>query len=49
MVVATLQNNRVVYSDQLVGGTRVIPLVIEEKKIEQAEELCAGGSWGNSG
>ncbi|MGI6553737.1 MAG: hypothetical protein ACOX37_12325 [Bacillota bacterium] len=43
MVVATLQNNRVVYSDQLVGGTRVIPLVIEEKKIEQAEELCAGG------
>ncbi|HHX51150.1 MAG TPA: molybdopterin-binding protein, partial [Clostridia bacterium] len=43
LAVATLQNNRVVKANQIVCGTRVIPLVIEEKKIRQVEELCVGG------
>ncbi|KKM11931.1 molybdopterin-binding protein [Clostridiales bacterium PH28_bin88] len=42
VVLATLHNNRVVESGQVVAGTRVIPIVIEEEKIRQVEAVCAG-------
>lgn len=37
---ATLHTDIVVNRDTIVGGTRIIPLVIEESKIEKIEELC---------
>lgn len=45
IMMATLHTNRVVNKDFLVAGTRVIPLVINEEKIVQVEEICrqAGG------
>jgi molybdopterin biosynthesis enzyme len=41
LAVATLHNNRLVKAGEIVAGTRVIPLVIDEKKILRAEELLA--------
>ncbi|GAB6274028.1 MAG: molybdopterin-binding protein [Peptococcaceae bacterium] len=45
IMMATLHTNRVINKDFLVAGTRVIPLVINEEKIVQVEEICrqAGG------
>ncbi|GAW92032.1 molybdopterin-binding protein [Calderihabitans maritimus] len=40
LAVATLHSNRVVRKGDLVAGVRVIPLVVEEAKIEQVEALC---------
>lgn len=40
---ATRHNNSLVGKGDVVAGTRVIPLVIEEKKIIQAEELLQRG------
>ena len=39
IIVATIQNNTPVKKGELVGATRVIPLVIDEKKIIEAENL----------
>ncbi|MEW6625044.1 MAG: molybdopterin-binding protein [Bacillota bacterium] len=39
---ATIHQNQVVTDDQLVAGTRVIPLVIEEEKIRFVEAVCSG-------
>jgi molybdenum cofactor synthesis domain-containing protein len=41
LAVATLHNNRLVKAGEIVAGTRVIPLVIDEQKILRAEELLA--------
>ena len=41
IVMATLHNNRVVTKDQVVAGTRIIPLAIERHLLEAAEEICA--------
>ncbi|ATW24890.1 molybdopterin-binding protein [Candidatus Formimonas warabiya] len=38
--VASLPNNFTVEKDQKLAGTRVIPLVVEGNKIEEAEALC---------
>lgn len=40
VVLATLHNNRVVSKDEIVAGTRVIPLTIKRAILEQAEEIC---------
>ncbi len=40
IVMATLHNNRVVTKDQVVAGTRVIPLAIQRHILEAAEEIC---------
>lgn len=40
VALATLHNNRVVAKDKVVAGTRAIPLMIEEKVLAEAEELC---------
>lgn len=39
VVMATLHNNRVVAKDQVVAGTRVIPLAIQRHLLEAAEEI----------
>jgi len=41
VMLASLHTNQVVEKDMVVAGTRVIPLVIEEKIIEQVEKLSA--------
>ncbi len=41
IVFSTLHNNRVVVKDQIVAGTRVVPLAIERSILEEAERLCA--------
>lgn len=40
MVFGTLHTNQQVGQKRAVAGTRVVPLVIEEEKIEQVEEIC---------
>ncbi|MGL5243776.1 MAG: molybdopterin-binding protein [Sarcina sp.] len=39
MMLASLHNNTAVKKGQQVGGTRIIPLVIEEEKIKKLEEV----------
>ncbi len=41
VVLATIHNNRVVTKDQLVAGTRVIPLTIQRQILDEAEEICS--------
>lgn len=41
LVFATLHNNRVVAEGQVVAGTRVVPIAIENDLLEQAEKLAA--------
>lgn len=41
VAIATLHNNRIITSGEIVAGTRVIPLVISEEKIIQVEEMVA--------
>lgn len=41
LIVATLHTNRMVKTGQQVAGCRVVPLVIAEEKIRQAEKICA--------
>ena len=40
VILATLHNNRRVSKDQIVAGTRVIPLAIQRTILEEAENLC---------
>jgi len=40
MVFGTLHTDQQVNKDRAVAGTRVVPLTIEEKKIEQVERIC---------
>ena len=37
---ATLHTNQLINMNTVVAGTRIIPLVIENKKIECVEEIC---------
>lgn len=39
IIIATIHGNRTIENDGLIGGSRVIPLVIDRKKIEQAIEI----------
>lgn len=41
VVLATLHNHYLVKKGQIVAGTRVIPLVIEENKISKVENICS--------
>ncbi|WP_319543272.1 molybdopterin-binding protein [uncultured Pseudodesulfovibrio sp.] len=41
VVLATMHNGQQVTQARPVAGTRVVPLVIDEKKIEQVEAICA--------
>ena len=40
VICATLPNNTPVKKDQMVAGTKVIPLIVEEKDILAAEDAC---------
>lgn len=40
IVFATLHNNTVVEKDQIVAGTRIIPLVTEKERIRKVEKIC---------
>lgn len=40
IIFATLHSNQYVTAGKTVGGTRVIPLTIDERKINAAEEIC---------
>lgn len=40
IVFSTLHNNRAVTKDQVVAGTRVIPLAVQESILEEAEKIC---------
>jgi molybdenum cofactor synthesis domain-containing protein len=42
VMLASLHTNQVVEKDMVVAGTRVIPLIIDEKIIEQVEDQAAG-------
>ncbi|OPX86486.1 MAG: competence damage-inducible protein A [Pelotomaculum sp. PtaB.Bin104] len=42
VVLATVHNNRVVAKDQLVAGTRIIPLTIQRQILDEADEICNG-------
>lgn len=41
IMIATWHTNQLVTQGQKVGGTRVIPLAVQEKVIENAENICA--------
>lgn len=41
VMLATLHTNQIVFKDKVLAGTRIIPLVIKEKKIRNIENLCA--------
>lgn len=41
VIFATLHNNTSVVKDQLIGGTRVVPIAIEKTVLEYAERICA--------
>ncbi|HBV96713.1 MAG: hypothetical protein JL50_15965 [Peptococcaceae bacterium BICA1-7] len=40
VILSTLHNNSVVEEGKILAGTRVIPLIIDKGKIDQAEQLC---------
>ncbi|MEN6439018.1 MAG: molybdopterin-binding protein [Syntrophobacter sp.] len=40
VIFSTLHSNQRVHKGKNIAGTRIIPLVIEKKKIEQVEEIC---------
>jgi hypothetical protein len=40
MVFATLHTNQVVPNGRAVGGTRIVPLVIEEARVREVEAIC---------
>lgn len=42
IVAATINNARPVKKGDVVAGVRIVPLVIEGKKLEQVEKFCAG-------
>lgn len=42
VVVATLHGNRVVRKGTVVAGTKVIPLIVEARKVKRVEAICAG-------
>ena len=44
IIFATLHNNQVVAKGELVAGTKIVPLVIEEEKIRKIEEICKGAT-----
>jgi len=41
IIFATLHNNRTVVKDQIVAGTRVVPVAIDRTSVEEAEKLCS--------
>ncbi|NLV21124.1 MAG: molybdopterin-binding protein [Syntrophomonadaceae bacterium] len=41
VVFATLHNDRVVVEGQTVAGTRVVPIAVEQKLMQEAEKICA--------
>ena len=41
IIMATAHSNRHVHKGEVIAGTRIIPLVIEEEKILAAEKVCA--------
>ena len=41
VVVATAHTNQQVHKGRAVAGTRVVPLVVEERTVQAVEELCA--------
>ena len=41
IIFASIHNNTPVSENQIVAGTRIIPLVIDEKSIKYIEEICA--------
>ena len=43
MMIATRHGDFPVKKGDALGGTRIIPLVIEKEKMEEVETLCAGG------
>lgn len=40
IILATMHNNSVVEKDQIVAGTKIIPLTVHKEKIEKIEEIC---------
>ncbi len=45
VILSTLHNNSVVKKDDLVAGTKVIPLVVPEETVAAAENICREASW----
>lgn len=41
IVFATLHNDRVVVEGQTVAGTRVVPVAVEQKLMQEAEKICS--------
>lgn len=40
IILATMHNNSVVEKDQIVAGTKIIPLTVHKEKIEKIEDIC---------
>ncbi|ACV64219.1 molybdopterin binding domain protein [Desulfofarcimen acetoxidans DSM 771] len=40
LMMGTLRNNRLVYKDTIIAGTKIIPLIIDEEKIKRVEDIC---------
>lgn len=45
VICATQPNNMTVKKDEMIAGTKVIPLVVEDKDIAAAEEVCRKAGW----
>jgi hypothetical protein len=45
IILATLPNNTIVKKGEMLAGTKVIPLVVPEKDIADAEEICREAGW----
>jgi hypothetical protein len=45
VILSTLHNNSVVKKDDLLAGTKVIPLVVPEETVAVAENICREAGW----
>lgn len=45
VILSTLPNNTVVKKGDLLAGTKVIPLVVEEQTVAAAEKICRQAEW----
>ncbi len=45
VILSTLHNNSVVKKDDLLAGTKVIPLVVPEETVAAAENICREAGW----
>lgn len=45
VILSTLPNNMVVQEGELIAGTKVIPLAVQEKTVSNVEKICRQAGW----